>query len=628
MLTLHRPHRSGEPRRHRRSYRAATAALAAATLTSSLLLATTPAAASSVPRAQSQPASGPTGGAGAGDAADTAAKQRWIDGTIARMTLEEKVGQLFSTHVYGRTVDSVQPENIKEFGLATPREIISKYHLGGVLYFAWTYSVDSPEQAAGLSNGIQNVAMNTGAKVPMLMSIDQEGGLVTRMLEPATQTPGGMALGATRDTAGARDLAAIQGKELAAVGIRQNFAPVADVNINPANPVIGVRSFGSNPQLVAEMTAAQVRGYQDDAGISSAAKHFPGHGDTDVDSHYGFPIITHTREQWEQIDRPPFQAAIDAGIQVIMTAHLQVPALDNSGDPATLSKPILTGILRGEMGYQGVIVTDSLGMQGVRDKYGDDRVPVLALKAGADILLNPPNLDVAYTGVLNAVKSGELTESRLDESLRRVLNLKWINGTVANPYVNPRTVKVKVGTQRHLDRVQQVTNESTTVLRNENKTLPMAVAGKKILVTGYNATARTTLAGKLTARGAGTSIAAVSTNPTAAEQAAAVSAAGQADAVVLLSYNSATNTGQKSLVAALQQTGKPLLVVSVGNPYDINQFPTVPAYAATYSTKPVALESLVRVLTGEISPKGKLPVDIPKAGSSEVLYPYGSGLSW
>lgn len=608
--------------RHRRNYHAATAVLTAATLTSSLLMATTPAAAAPAPRPV--PAAAP--------ASDDAAKQRWIDSTIARMTLPEKVGQLFSTRVYGRTVDSAQPENVKEFGLATPREIISKYHLGGVLYFAWTYSVDSPEQAAGLSNGIQSVALNTGAKVPMLMSIDQEGGLVTRMLEPATQTPGGMALGATRDAAGARDLAAIQGKELAAVGIRQNFAPVADVNVNPANPVIGVRSFGSDPAMVAEMTAAQVRGYQDDAGISSAAKHFPGHGDTDVDSHYGFPIINHTRQQWEQIDRPPFQAAIDAGIQVIMTAHIQVPALDNSGDPATLSKPILTGILRGEMGYQGVIVTDSLGMQGVRDKYGDDRVPVLALKAGADILLNPPNLDVAYNGVLNAVKSGELTESRLDESLRRVLNLKWINGTVANPFVNPRTVKVKVGTQRHLDRVQQVTDESTTVLRNEiqaaNQRLPMAVAGKKILVTGYNAAARQTLAGKLTARGASTTIAAVSTNPTAAEQAAAVTAAGQADAVVMLSYNSAVNTGQKTLVTSLQQTGKPLLVVSVGIPYDISQFPTVPVYVATYSTKPVALESLVRVLTGEISPAGKLPVDIPKAGSSEVLYRYGSGLTW
>ena len=229
------------------------------------------------------------------DAPPTTAKGRWITKTIAGMTVEEKVGQLFSTHVYGNTVDSYDASNVAEFGLATPREIIEKYHLGGVLYFAWTHSVDNPEQAAGLSNGIQRVSTSTGAEVPSLISIDQEGGLVARVLEPATQTPGNMALGATRDVSGTRDLAAIQGTELAAMGITQNFAPVADVNVNPANPVIGVRSFGSDPDLVAAMTAAQVRGYEDDAGISSTAKHFPGHGDTATDSHYGFPVITHTR---------------------------------------------------------------------------------------------------------------------------------------------------------------------------------------------------------------------------------------------------------------------------------------------------------------------------------------------
>ncbi|HYH34825.1 MAG TPA: glycoside hydrolase family 3 protein, partial [Nocardioides sp.] len=313
-------------------------------------------------------------------------KHGWITSTIARMSVEEKVGQLFSTHVYGTTVDSVDANNVREYGVATPREVIEKYHLGGVLYFAWTHSVDSPEQAAGLSNGIQRVMSTTGAEIPALISIDQEGGLVTRLLEPATQTPGNMALGATRDTAGVRDVAAIQGEELRAVGVTQNFAPVADVNVNPANPVIGVRSFSSDPGLTAELTAAQVEGYETDAGISSTAKHFPGHGDTAVDSHYGFPVITHTREEWETIDRPPFQAAIDEGIDAIMTAHLQVPALDPSGDPATLSKPIITGVLREEMGYDGVVVTDSLDMAGVREKYGDARVPVLALKAGVDVL--------------------------------------------------------------------------------------------------------------------------------------------------------------------------------------------------------------------------------------------------
>jgi beta-N-acetylhexosaminidase len=571
--------------------------------------------------------SGSTSGAGQGSRPGEGPRG-WINSTIAAMTVEEKVGQLFSTHVYGNTVDSNDPANVAEYGLGTPREIIEKYPLGGVLYFAWTHSVDNPEQAAGLSNGIQKVATSTGAKVPALISIDQEGGLVARVLEPATQTPGNMALGATRDERGARDLAAVQGTELAAMGITQNFAPVADVNVNPANPVIGVRSFGSDAGLVAGMTAAQVRGYEDDAGISSTAKHFPGHGDTAVDSHYGFPIITHTREQWETIDKPPFQAAIDAGIDAIMTAHIQVPALDDSGDPATLSKPIITGILRGEMGYSGVVVTDSLGMQGVRDKYGDDRVPVLALKAGVDVLLNPPNLAVAYQGVMDAVASGELTEARLDESLRRILDLKWRNGVVQDPFVNTKKVMNTVGTSGHLARAQEVTDESPTVLENDG-TLPLSAAGTDVLVTGYGEATKQTLAADVRRRGATARVAATGTNPTAAQIDNAVVQARSSDVAVVLTMNAATYARQAELVRALQGTGTPVVVAAVRNPYGIAEFPDVPTYVATYSYKDVALESLTRVLFGEVAPAGKLPVDVPgKDDPSHVLYPFGAGLTW
>jgi len=596
------------------------AVVAAFSLITTLVLVPSGAAASATP------AAAPAAAQSRPDRSDLSGRI-WAQHVLSGMTVQEKVGQLFSTHVYGNSVDTVDPNNVTEYGLQTPREIIAKYHLGGVLYFAWTHSVDNPQQAATLSNGIQQASLTTGARVPMLMSIDQEGGLVTRMLEPATQTAGAMALGATRSVRGARELAAIQGKELAAVGIRQNFAPVADVNINPANPVIGVRSFGSDPTLDAQLTAAQVQGYQDEAGISSAAKHFPGHGDTAVDSHFGFPVITHTRAQWEQIDKPPFAAAIKAGIDVIMTAHIQVPALDASGDPATLSKPILTDILRGEMGYQGVIVTDSLGMQGVRDKYGDDRVPVLAVLAGADILLNPPDLDTAYNGLLSAVQSGEISTKRLDESVLRVLMLKWGNGTVKHPFVSVAKVPKVVGTPAHLKAVQKVTDTSTTVLRNESAALPLAVSGKKVLVTGYGVTTRQTLADKLAARGASASVSAVSTNPTDAEIAAAVAAARQADATVVLTMNAGDYAGQVKLVKALQATGKPVIVAAVRNPYDIARFPDVPTYLATYSYKTVALESLARVLTGEVAPKGKLPVDITATDGS-MLYPFGSGLTW
>lgn len=559
-----------------------------------------------------------------------ASRHGWVTSTIQRMSVEEKVGQLFSTHVYGTTVDSVDQNNVREFGLATPREIIETYHLGGILYFAWTHSVDTPEQAAKLSNGIQDVMSTTGAEIPGLISIDQEGGLVARLLEPATQTPGNMALGATRDVDGARDLAAIQGKELAAIGVTQNFAPVADVNVNPANPVIGVRSFSSDPGLVSDLTAAQVRGYEEDAGISAAAKHFPGHGDTAVDSHYGFPTITHTREEWERIDRPPFQAAIDAGIDVIMTAHIQVPALDPSGDPATLSKPILTGVLREEMGYDGVIVTDSLGMAGVRAKYGDDRVPVLALKAGADILLNPPDMAAAYNGVLDAVRSGELSENRIDESLYRILSLKWRNGVARDPMVDESAVMDVVGVDSHLARAQQVTDESPTVLKNEESLLPITgIGGKRVLVTGYGVATKNTLASDLARRGASTQIAATGTNPTTVEIGQAVTAAANNDVAVVLTMNAAGYAGQARLVRALRDTGKPVVVVAVRNPYDIAEFPEVSTFVAAYSYKDVSLESLTRVLVGEVGPQGKLPVDIPaKDGTGTTLFPFGSGLTW
>lgn len=562
-----------------------------------------------------------------GGAIDELLGRLWARRVLAGMTTEEKVGQLFSTHVYGDVVDAADPGNVEDFGVATPREVIEKYHLGGILYFSWAHNVDSPQQAAALSNGIQRVALRSGARVPLLLSIDQEGGLVTRLLEPATQTPGGMALGATGDRAGAQQLAAIQGRELAAVGVRQNFAPDADVNVNPANPIIGVRSFGADPAAVSGMVAAQVTGYQRDAGISAAVKHFPGHGDTSVDSHTGIPVITHTREQWDSIDKPPFVAAIRAGVDVIMTAHLQVPALDPSGDPATLSKPIITGVLRGELGYRGVVVTDALNMQGVREKYGDARVPVLALQAGVDILLDPPDLDLAWNSVLSAVRSGEISRARLDESVLRVLQLKWRNGQVRTPFVDVAAVPARVGTPAHLNAVQRVTDRSITVLRNASGLLPLAPTGKRVLVTGYDATARSTVAGALTERGAAATTAAVSTNPTSAEIAAAVTAARGSDLAVVLTYNSRSYAGQPALVAALQAAGVPVVAVAVRNPYDVASTPSVDAALATYGTKPVSLRALVRVITGEVRPAGRLPVAVPAADGS-TLYPIGHGLTW
>ena len=350
---------------------------------------------------------------------------------LGRMSLTEKIGQLFVVEVYGQAADTAHAKNKELYGVATPAEVVEKYRPGGVIYFDARRGPDNlhePRQVAALSNGLQRAALRsarrTGARIPLLVSVDQEGGsVVLRMREPATQLPGNMALAASRSAADTRRSSEIIGTELAAMGINQNYAPDADVNINPANPVIGVRSFGSDPQLVSQLVDASVRGYHR-AEVATAAKHFPGHGDTDVDSHTGLPVINHPREQFDEIDLPPFRAAIARGTDTIMTAHIVVPSLDDSGVPATMSKPIVTGLLREELGFDGVIVTDALDMGGATEDFPPDVAPVRALQAGCDQLCLAPETDVAHAAVRKAVDDGDLTEERLDASVHHILEHK------------------------------------------------------------------------------------------------------------------------------------------------------------------------------------------------------------
>jgi len=578
-----------------------------------------------------------TAGTTAGATTTAAAGDRgtgWVRSTLARMTLEEKVGQLFMTYAYGETADTQAPADVaanqKTYGVDNADALIERYKLGGLIYFAWSNNVNNPEQIAGLSNGVQDASLRQRRQIPSLISTDQEGGVVFRV--PATELPGNMALGAGRSPADAETAAVIGGSELKAVGVNWNFAPVADVNVDPANPVIGVRSFSEDPQLTADLTAAQVRGYQGE-DIAAAAKHFPGHGDTATDSHTGLPVIDHTREEWEQIDKPPFQAAIDNGIKAIMTAHIVVPSLDPSGDPATLSKPIMTGILRQEMGYDGVVITDALTMAGVREQYGDARVPVLALKAGVDMLLMPPDLDLAYNSVLDAVRSGELTEKRIDTSVKRILRLKWDLGLVKNPYVDIAQVDDIVRSPEHLQAAQELTDRTTTLVKNDNELLPLAPEdGQSVLVTGGGIAGTTAkVADKIEQRGASADVLDTGTNPNEAQINAAVAAAQTHDVTVVVSYRAwqGSYAGQRELVRRLTATGKPVIAVAVRDPYDIAHYPEVPAYLATYSWTGVSLESAVKVLYGEVAPRGKLPVTIPTADDPDtVLYPFGHGLGY
>ncbi|GAA2927784.1 glycoside hydrolase family 3 protein [Streptomyces argenteolus] len=579
---------------------------------------------------------------GAAQASGTSTDSR-LKRLIARMSLEEKVGQLFVMRVYGHSATAPDQAdidaNLSEIGVRTAAELISTYHVGGIIYFAWAHNTRDPHQIAALSNGIQRAGLAGPTPLPLLVSTDQEHGIVCRVGEPATLLPGAMALGAGGSRSDARAAGRIAGAELAAVGINQNYAPVADVNVNPANPVIGVRSFGSDPDSVAGLVAAQVKGYQG-AGIAATAKHFPGHGDTNTDSHTGLPYIHHTREQWAELDAPPFRAAVAAGIDSIMTAHIVVPALDPSEDPATLSRPILTGILREELGYDGVVVTDSLGMEGVRTKYGDDRVPVLALQAGVDQLLNPPNLSVAWNAVLEAVKSGEISVARVEESVLRILRLKAKLGLFRDPYVTARGVDRTVGVPAHLAAADRIAEHTTTLLANTGSLLPLSRRShRNLLVVGADPASpsgttgppTTTLAGAFEELGFTATVLSTGTAPSQAKIAEAVAAAQGKDAVIVGTYNVSATSSQRTLVSALAATGVPVVTVAIRNPYDIARLAGTgyTASLATYSWTDVELRAAARVIAGRAEPEGRLPVPVQRADApTQTLYPVGYGLSY
>jgi beta-N-acetylhexosaminidase len=564
---------------------------------------------------------------------------------MRHMTVEEKVGQLFVVEVYGRDANTVSPtaiaNNQRLYGVDTPAQVIDKYKPGGVIYFTTRGpdNIGDPAQVATLSNGLQSAALGQRIGVPLLISVDQEGGaLVARLGPPATQMPGNMALGAGRSTDDAHRSAEVIGTELAAVGINSDYAPVADVNVNPNNPVIGIRSVGSDPTLVADIVRAQVEGYHD-GGIRATAKHFPGHGDTAEDSHFGLPEVTHTREQVEEIDLPPFRAAIDAGVDTIMTAHVVMRSIDPSGAPATMSQPILTGLLREELGFDGLIVTDALDMQGATSTYPHDVAPVQAFLAGADQLVLAPEMDVAYNAVLDAVRSGEISRERLDESVYRILLHKHRHGLFKDPFVDPAAAPGVLGAPEHVTDAQAITDRTTTLIKNGDGVLPLSAEPRDVLVTGWGVSTTQTIANQMAARGATASVVETGTTPSAAAIARSVAAAASADVVVVSTNNAyAINpeTGlptpaaaaQTALVRALIATGKPVVVSAMRNPYDVASFPEAPTVLATYGYTSHQLESLVRVLYGEFDPAGRLPVSIPNTDGSGDLFPFGHGLGF
>lgn len=540
-----------------------------------------------------------------------------IDELLSQLTREEKIGQLLVQYVYGSSASTSDARNMQRYGVATPAEVVAKYRLGGVIYFAWAENTTTPAQIADLSQGLQagvprlrEPSPEGPDRVPLLIGTDQETGRVTRIGPPATQFPGAMALGATQDPAQTRTTYAISGTELHAMGINACFAPVADVNTNPANPVIGVRAFGSDPAAVSDHVSAAVEGLQSDAAICAATKHFPGHGDTGTDSHSALPVITHVRLDWQLLDAPPFRAAIAAGTDMIMTGHLAFPTLDSSGDPATLSHPILTGLLREELGYDGVVITDSLQMAGVRQRYDDGEIAVRALAAGADLLLQPADPQAAVDALDAAVDSGRISEQRLDASVRRILAMKRDRGIFDTVPTGSAAVAGVVGAIDHHAWADRITDNTITLLTDDDRLIP--IRRGMTAVVGSNQTVIDQLVKSL--GDAGIEVRSEVAQPGQAGRYRITRAAQEATQTILVLDGAASDPagddGQAGWVSLLQTATERLIVAAVPDPYDARLATGRGSWLLSYSAVPIAVDALARVLLGQHRPTGRLPVEI------------------
>jgi beta-N-acetylhexosaminidase len=533
-----------------------------------------------------------------------------IELLMARMTIEQKVGQLFMIYPRRPTFD------------AEVERIIIEDHLGGLILFA--PNVEDPAQVAELVNRAQSVATTSGAEIPLLIAADQEGGRISRLWDGFTQFPGNMAIGATHNPENARRMARAIAQEMQAVGINMNLAPVLDVNSNPLNPIIGTRSFGDSPELVVQMGLPMIETYREQ-GVIATAKHFPGHGDTEEDSHRRLPAVSHPLDHLRAVELVPFQAAIDAGVDVIMTAHVSFPAIDPTPDlPATLSPLVLQDLLRGQMGFDGVIATDSLGMRALSEIYDSSEAAVLALQAGADLLMfgKDPGYTLAtahaaYVHVLALVQAGEIPLEQIDASVRRVLTLKARYGLLTWQPADPARAAQSCGTAQHRAAALRVATDSITLLENDGL-LPLSPKQSLLLVVPDKVD---DLDDALRPYFPTLDVVVVSLDPTARQIAAASRRAVAADAVVVATWDAAQHASQVSLVQALFVY--PVVVIALNTPYDLaalQEAGVIPsAYLCTYGDAPPSLEALAMVLTGNRLPRGRLPVAVGDA------YPVGSG---
>lgn len=533
---------------------------------------------------------------------------------LAAMSLEEKVGQIFMLWFKGPVASG------------DAAALIRDHHVGGLILYATAGNIESPEQVARLTADMQAAAAASGHGVGVLVGVDQEGGPVARLRQGFTVFPSQMAQAATGRADLARRAAAATARELATVGINVDFAPVADVNINPANPVIGIRSFGSDPATAARFAAAATTGYRN-AGVICTPKHFPGHGDTSVDSHVGLPRVDHDLRTLDRVDFPPFRAALAAGAPAVMTAHVLAPALEPKGLPATLSRRVLGGWLRGRMGFSGVIFTDSLGMGAVADTWGTAEAAVLALEAGADILLVGADAGrpaserlLAMDAVIQAVRSGRVPAKRLDAAVARVLRLKERYGLLAaSRLAEPAPDAARrTDTPQNIALARRIAVRALTAFGPTKPALPAARTASTLVVRprlGRDAIDALAEAG--IDAWSGPHALFLPSDPDATAIAQAEAAARQASKVILLATNARKYPGQRRLAESLAQAAPGrLILVAAESPYDLPLLPNAAARLAIYGETPAGMAALEDALFTTQLFGGRCPATIMSTTST------------
>ena len=544
----------------------------------------------------------------------TPAQAKWIDSTLASLPLRERIGQMVHVWVLGDYT------SYTDSTFAEVRRWIERDHIGGV-----TLSLGTPIEVAAKINNMQRLS-----RVPLLTASDLEpglgrleGGVFTHYLleaGSATVFPSAMAIAATGNEQDAYDAAKIIAQEARAVGILINFAPTVDVNNNPSNPVINTRSFGEDPQRVGRLAAQFVRGTQD-GGAVATAKHFPGHGDTDVDSHVGLPVVGANWARLTSLELVPFRAAIQAGAGMVMTAHLALPAFEgDSTTPATLAPRVITGVLRDSLSFRGVAITDAMTMEGVGKGYTVEESSVLAVKAGADIILKPSDPTKAIDAVLAAVERGEISRARIDSAARRALELKARTGVAFNRLVDLDALREVVGSKEHRATAEDIARRAVTLLRDTKSQLPLA--GSRIAVVQYmpetELRAGKIFGNEIRAAFPGTRVIKITPASTPADLDSVARQVAGADRVVVAAFvrriegegRPAVPPNVAKWIDELSKKEK-VVAVALGNPYLIRQFPNVSTYLVTYGVGDALERAAAAVVLGRAPTVGTAPVSLP-----------------